>query len=202
MSCSTRSGAEMVKHPGEYRWSSYRVLAGLEEIPEWLAANWLFELNPDPEQAREPYRSHVAEKIGDRSSIWDNLVGQIYLGTEAWIEKMRARVESKPRSDEHSQAQRLVPRAPMATVVAAVSKACQIEAETLRDTHGGAARMLAAWIAWNKALLRLRQIAAGLRLRSSGHVSALVRQCESELARDKLLRALADRALGLMPSAA
>jgi len=194
--------AEMVEHPADYRWSSYRALAGLEAIPDWLAADWLFELNRDPEKAREAYCSFVAEKIGDRTSIWDNLVGQMYLGSEAWIEKMRAKVESRPRSDEHSLAQRLIPRAPMASVVRAVSKACDIEAETLRDSHGGAARMLAAWIGWNKALLRLREIAAGLRLGSSGHISSLVRQCEMELARDKLLRSLADRALGLMPATA
>jgi len=181
---------------------SYRALAGLEAIPDWLAADWLFELNRDPEKARERYCSFVAEKIGDKTSIWDGLVGQIYLGSEAWIEKMRAKVESKPRSDEHSRAQRLVPRAPMAKVVQAVSKACDIDAETLRESHGGAARMLAAWIGWNRALLRLREIAAGLRLQSSGHISSLVRQCEIELARDKLLQSLTDRAFSLMPAKA
>ena len=34
--------------------------------------------------------------------------------------------------------------------------------------------MLAAWIGWNEGLLRLREIAASLRLRSAGYVSTLV----------------------------
>ena len=55
--------------------------------------------------------------------------------------------------------------------------------------------MLAAWIGWQGAILELRPIAAALLLRSSGHVSNLVRKCERELARDKLLQQLACAAI-------
>ncbi|HVT45029.1 MAG TPA: hypothetical protein VMT00_11605 [Thermoanaerobaculia bacterium] len=43
--------------------------------------------------------------------------------------------------------------------------------------------------------LELRPIAAALLLRSSGHVSNLVRKCEGELACDKLLQQLACAAI-------
>jgi len=187
--------AHMVERPEQYRWSSYRALAGLEPTPEWLDTEWLFELDDDPDKARAIYRDYVSEKLAMTDSIWDTLVGQIYLGSASWIESMRALVESRPRSDEHSQAQRLIPRLTMTRVTRSVAAACEIDPDTLRHTRGGAARMLAAWIGWNQGLLRLREIAASLRLRSSGYISTLVKRCETELARDKLLQRLADKAL-------
>ena len=80
----------------------------------------------------------------------------------------------------------------MDRVIRAVAQESEIEATTLRETHGGVARMLAGW---NEAVLRLREIAAALRLRSSGYISALVRECDEQLARDKLLQAIASRAI-------
>ena len=129
-----------------------------EAIPDWLDAEWLFELARDPNEARAGYRDYVAERIGSTDSIWDGLVGQMYLGGASWIERMRALVESKPRSDEHSRAQRLIPRMTMTKVIRSVAGACEIDQQTLRNSRGGAARMLAAWIGWNKGLLRLREV--------------------------------------------
>jgi hypothetical protein len=48
--------------------------------------------------------------------------------------------------------------------------------------------MMTAWIAWYEGAHRLRKIAALLRLRSSGHVSNLVRQAEREISRDPELQ--------------
>jgi len=187
--------AGMVAHPADYEWSSYRALAGLEPTPEWLDDSWLLGLDKKLSKARQIYRDFVDEKIDDKSSIWNGVVGQIYLGSAEWIEKMRTLVESKPRSDEHPLAQRLIPRCTMDRVIRAVADACEIEAATLRESHGGVARMLAAWIGWNEAVLRLREIAAALRLRSSGYISTLVRECDEQLARDKLLQSIATRAI-------
>jgi len=108
---------------------------------------------------------------------------------------MRKRVESKPRSDEHSKAQRLLPRKTLVEVVRAVARAFGVNPNAIRKGRGGAARMLAAWIGWQGAILELRPIAAALLLRSSGHVSNLVRKCERELARDTLLQQLACAAI-------
>jgi len=187
--------AHMVEDPADYRWSSYRAHAGLEPIPDWLYSDWLLALDPDPSKCHAIYRNHVAEKIGSTGSIWDQLVGQVYLGSEEWVDRMRALVESKPRSDEYSMAQRLIPRLKMAKVVKAVAEACHIDEKDLRHRHGGIARMIAAWVGWNEGLLRLREIAAALRLRSTGYISTLIRQAGDELARDELMRRLARQAL-------
>jgi len=83
----------------------------------------------------------------------------------------------------------------MATVVGAVANEFSIEQDRLRNGRGGVARMMAAWIAWNSALLTNRDIAAGLRLRSTGYVSRLIRMCERKLAEDPPLRRSVDRCL-------
>jgi putative transposase len=193
--------AGMVADPAEYRWSSYRAHAGLELIPEWLYSEWLFDLHTERPKCHEMYREYVTAKIGATESIWEKLVGQIYLGSAEWIEKMRRVVAEKPRSDEHAMTQRLIPRLKMATVVKAVAKTCGIDEKDLRHRHGGFPRMLAAWIAWNEGLLRLREIAAALRLRSSGYISTLVRRGDRELAGDEELQGLARQAIATLQPA-
>jgi putative transposase len=190
--------AGMVVDPAEYRWSSYRAHAGLELIPEWLHSEWLFDLHTERPKCHEMYREYVTAKIGSTESIWEKLVGQIYLGSVEWIEEMRKVIAEKPRSDEHPMTQRLIPRLKMATVVKAVAKACGIDERDLRHRHGGVPRMLAAWIAWNEGLLRLREIAAALRLRSSGYISTLVRRGDRELADDESVQGLARRAIATL----
>jgi putative transposase len=193
--------AGMVADPAEYRWSSYRAHAGLELIPEWLYSEWLFDLHTERPKCHEMYRDYVTARIGSTESIWGKLVGQIYLGSAEWIEKMRKVVAEKPRSDEHAMTQRLIPRLKMATVVKAVAKTCGIDEKDLRHRHGGVPRMLAAWIAWNEGLLRLREIAAALRLRSSGYISTLVRRGDRELAGDEVLQGLARQAIAILQPA-
>ena len=187
--------AGMVEDPGQYLWSSYRAHAGLEPIPEWLASEWIFELDRERERCHQIYREYVMARVESKGSIWEGLVGQIYFGGEEWIGKMRKLVESKPRSREHPRGQRLIPRLKMGKIVRAVARVCKVEERELERGHGGVARKLAAWIGWNEGLLRLTAIAVALRLRSSGYISTLIRQAESELARDELMRRLADQAI-------
>jgi hypothetical protein len=52
-----------------------------------------------------------------------------------------------------------------------------------------------AWLGWNEGLLTLRAIAASLRLRSEGYVSALIRRCDREFGSDAVLLQQLDDAL-------
>jgi hypothetical protein len=159
------------------------------------------DLHPDPAKCHEMYREFVLVKLATTESLWEKLVGQIYLGSAEWVERMRKVIAEKPRSDEHARAQHLIPRLKMATVVKAVAKMCGIEEKDLRHRHGGAPRMLAAWIGWNEGLLRRREIAAALRLRSSGYISTLIRNGDRELAGDELLQDLARQAIAALQPA-
>jgi putative transposase len=188
--------ARLAARPEDYRWSSYRDTAGYEAAPPWLTtSDILSQIRDTTEEAQEVYRQYVCQKIGVRGSIWDKVVNQIYLGTSAWVEKMRVLVESEPRSDEHPRAQRTPGRPDVIRVAQVVASVFDITRYDLESGHGGAPRMMVAWLARNEGLSRLRAIAAKLHLRSCGNVSNLAKACGEELSRDSRLRLLVDRCL-------
>ena len=72
--------------PQTWKWSSYRATAGLASAPPFLSADWILEqFDKKRPQAQQRYRKFVRE--GSASRPWDDLKGQIYLGSEAFIEK-------------------------------------------------------------------------------------------------------------------
>jgi hypothetical protein len=117
----------------------------------------------------------------------------LYLGSEAWMAKMREQIGLKPRCDEHPRAQRLAEKATMSAVVSGVAVCLSIDEERVRYSRGGVPRMLAAWIGRNEALLTNSEVAAGLRIRSATQVTRLVRQCDRELDQNPTLRGWLDR---------
>ena len=99
--------AGMVKRPEEYPWSSYRATAGYEPAPPWLTTDWaLAPFGADLATQQTGYRQFVDEGAGITRSPLEDAVGQLFLGTAPWIEKMRVLIESKPRDTEHPEAQR------------------------------------------------------------------------------------------------
>jgi len=190
--------AKMVERPEDYRWSSYRATAGMDEAPEWLALGTLAPYFGEPDSWQANYRTYVQEKIGSTDRLWDKLVNGIYLGSEAWCKSLRKTVESKMHSDVHPQIQRAVGRPKMADIVAAVAKAFGVKRSWIRSSHGTEARLVTAWLGWYEGLQRLRSIAASLRLQSSGRVSDLVRQCERMLLRNPELQLRVENAFAAL----
>lgn len=190
--------ARMVERPEDYQWSSYRATAGIDEAPEWLALNALAPYFGEADHWQANYRTHVEEKIGSTERLWDNLVHGIYLGSEEWCKSLRKEIESKMLSDVHPQTQRAVGRPKMAAIVSAVAKAFGVSRSWIQSTHGTEARLITAWLGWYEGLQRLRSIAAALRLRSSGRVSDLVRECERMLHRNPALQLRVDNALAAL----
>ena len=194
--------AGMVERPEDYRWSSYRATAGLEAAPSWLTTSWIVsQFGSDAKRAIEAYERFVDAGVGIERSPWDDLVGQIFLGTDAWIEQMRALIDEEPRSEEHPRAQRQIARPSMESVIDAVAKTFECTADVVCSRALPAARMVAAWLGWNEGLLRLRQIRAAFRLRSNGTISDLIRRCARELERDPALRVAATSCLALLSGA-
>ncbi|HXA16839.1 MAG TPA: transposase [Thermoanaerobaculia bacterium] len=188
--------AHMVERPEDYKWSSYRATAGLDAAPDWLdLASVLPFFHPERDNAQRDYREFVCAKIDGDDCLWDKLTNRIFLGTETWIKDMRKIVETKPRSTDHPREQRAVGRPQMHTIVDAVAKATGTSAASIRETRGNVLRRLAAWIAWHEGLITLRSIAAGLRLRSEGHISNLIRRCDREFGLSETLLGYLDAAL-------
>jgi putative transposase len=78
-----------VKGKGEiaaWKWSSYRATAGLASVPEFLSTDWILEqFAKNRAKAQKQYRTFVREGLESRP--WEELKGQIYLGSEAFIER-------------------------------------------------------------------------------------------------------------------
>ncbi len=191
--------AGIVTQPEDYVWSSHRAVLGYAPAPQWLAVDdVLVQFGSERELARAAYRQFVDAAIGAEKSPWTDLVGQIYLGRQGWMERVRERVDLRPRADEHPRLQRVVGAPTMTNVIRAVADTLSIDEARIRGGRGGTPRMVAAWIAWHEGLLTNAQIAAGLRVQCSGHVSRLVRRCDRELGQHPRLQECVDRCLSTM----
>ncbi|HEV8657450.1 MAG TPA: transposase [Thermoanaerobaculia bacterium] len=188
--------AKIVERPDDYEWSSYRATIGHCERPSWLAAdNVLLEFGPGRILARARYERFVDEGLTSSRRPWDDLVGQIYLGHESWINEVKDRLEIKPRQNEHPRSQRVLARPDMARILSAIALAMGVDETRIRRGRGGVPRMIAAWIGRYEGLLTNIEIAAALRLSSDAHVPKLVRKCDRELTTDRSLRDCIDRSL-------
>ncbi len=85
--------ARLVKDPGQWAWSSYRATAGHAAKPSWLTTDWVWaQFGRQRSAAQRRYRSFVLDGR-QRASPWEQLRGQIYLGSESFCERL-ARNES------------------------------------------------------------------------------------------------------------
>ena len=75
--------------PAAWKWSSYRPTAGLVAVPEFLSTDWLLEqFGQNRRVAQKRYREFVRDGIANQP--WDALKGQIYLGSDKFIERHSA----------------------------------------------------------------------------------------------------------------
>jgi REP element-mobilizing transposase RayT len=82
--------AEVVKEPAAYRWSSYRATAGLAAVPAWLTVDWVLEqFGQRRGAAQAKYRQFVAEGIQEPTQPWEQIMGQVYLGSEAFVREVQ-----------------------------------------------------------------------------------------------------------------
>ena len=94
-----RAGA--VTHPRFWRWSSYRAMAGEESEPPWLHTDWLLaQFGTTVSAARAGYRRFVADGLKSSDSPWSQVRGQIYLGSDRFLEQVAnaSRAQMVPRS--------------------------------------------------------------------------------------------------------
>ena len=97
---------------------------------------------------------------------------------------MAVKIVTKRRSREHPRLQRAVGRPKIGAVMQAVASVTGTKVAELKAARGGPLRRLIAWIGWNESLVRLREIAKVLGLRSLGHISNEIRRSEREFADD------------------
>jgi REP element-mobilizing transposase RayT len=182
-----------VKRPEQWRWSSYAATAGYELTPAWLHNDFILsKFSTARTEAQRLYREFVTCGVGAPSPL-ENVIGQIYLGSTAFIESILAKIEAVPRCSAIPRAQREAGRPDVAKVIATVSALRGKPEGAIARERGGVERMLVAYLARTEGLRKHREIAAGLNLRSEGTVSALVTRCEDAMAEDRELAHLVEQ---------
>ena len=99
--------AGVVRDPRAYPWSSYRATAGLTAVPAWVTVDWVLEefgLRKGAAQAR--YRQFVSEGIRQPARPWEQVVGQVYLGSETFVRRVQRHGTSQEGEAEIPRAQR------------------------------------------------------------------------------------------------
>ena len=120
---------------------SYRATAGLNEAPPFLTIDWMLsQFSDDKEEAQLLYRKFVSEGVG--KSPWDELQGQIYLGSERFIESIPrpgAKLSEVPRK------QRLPDRPTLEEIFADVATTDEGILKAYRE-HGYTMREIAEYL--------------------------------------------------------
>ena len=180
--------AGMVKHPRAWWWSSYRATVGEAQIPSWLTVDWLLgQLADQQNRAREVYRRFVNEGVKQPESPWPRLKGQIYLGSDLFLEKMQSRIEAKKDSEIPMVHRRpAIPK--MEDLLAWVARAYGEKVdEVVKPTRRpGEARQVAIYLARRGAGLDLKMIAKTFGMGYTG-VSRRVNEMARRMRQDRRL---------------
>jgi REP element-mobilizing transposase RayT len=94
--------ADMVKDPGDYIWSSYRLFISKAKVPTWLETDFILScFDKDKQKARALYKDFVLEGIGEQPSIiGDNIKAGFILGNNDFFEWIRETFIKDRQEDE------------------------------------------------------------------------------------------------------
>ena len=97
--------AHMVQHPEDYLWSSYRATVGTTKVSDFLTVQWLLEnFSHQIPHAQQLYREFVDKE--EQQSPWNKLTGQIYLGSDTFIQQVKNQTATNDHSNETPLAHR------------------------------------------------------------------------------------------------
>ena len=98
--------ARMVRNAQDWPWSSYRASAGLIDSPLWLNTDWILSAFAVRRSiAIERYKSFVLEGK-NQPALWDKLKNQIYLGNDAFVQRMMSKLPTNADLSEVPLGQR------------------------------------------------------------------------------------------------
>ncbi|MGB9699218.1 MAG: REP-associated tyrosine transposase [Thermodesulfobacteriota bacterium] len=81
-----------VNYPEDYVWSSYRATLGKTKVPGFLTTDWLLaRFGDNRRRACQQYFIFVRDGMNLPRSPWRDLKGQIFLGSESFLEKLLAK---------------------------------------------------------------------------------------------------------------
>ena len=164
--------AKMVKAPERWVWSSYRASAGLSDAPPWLATRELLGLF---QGSRAAYRKFVAQGVG-LAPVWEQLRGQIWLGDEAFRQRMQRRVAGK-REAAIPRGQLLPARPDAEEVLMDVAKAFKLTRSEVFERGNAQAYRCAVYLLRRAANVPIARVAQMARI-SAPRVSQIQAEIE------------------------
>jgi len=114
--------AGMKKSPEQWRWSSYGRTAGISGGADCLTVEWLLsQFAKTRKVAQDRYRKFVKAGIkGD--TPWKKLIGQVLLGKEEFIERLKPMLDDRDKIQEIPREQRYSTRPSLAKILKAKNR--------------------------------------------------------------------------------
>jgi REP element-mobilizing transposase RayT len=102
--------AEMVSAPQKWPWSSYRATVGINTTP-YLTTDWILaQFGWIKSEAKNKYRQFVKEGMTEKEAPWEKLKGQIILGSDIFVARVREFFGEKKQFTEIPRLQRTAGR--------------------------------------------------------------------------------------------
>ena len=99
----------MVRSVRDWPWDSYRATSGQSDVPEFLKVDWgLLQFDPDRARAVRAYRRFVHQ--GKEVDVWEELRAGMFLGTDAFMKKLKPLLAEKPVDPEIRRGERFAAR--------------------------------------------------------------------------------------------
>jgi len=115
--------AGMVAKPEQWQWSSYKSTAYAGTVPEFLTIDWVLgQFTEKKTAARQRYRGFVADGLKNQVSPWQKLTGQVFLGSENFVARMRELLGDRQEIKEIPRAQRYPGRPALDRLLANIMK--------------------------------------------------------------------------------
>lgn len=123
--------ARMVERPENWAFSSYQATAGLTSGAPFLYVDWILnQFGRKKKRAQGIYQRFVAEGI-NKPAPWSQLVGQIYLGSEAFRRELKDILQDDSIGREIPLTQRNPVRPRIDELLERVAEAYEVKAEDL-----------------------------------------------------------------------
>lgn len=104
----------MVHTAEEWPWSSYPGTIGRQALPEGVSTDWMLaSFGETRDKAIQCYKQFVQEGR-NQPSPWEDLKNQVYLGSDAFVEKMLGKLDGQETLSEIPAIQRRREAKPLA----------------------------------------------------------------------------------------
>jgi putative transposase len=189
--------AEIVERPEQYRWSSYSGYIGKNRECTWVEYSWILSaFGSDLKTAKKKYQQYTEEGLDtDIGNPTKDLYGQIILGGEEFIEKIKGMLKGKPLSSEIIERKRLTGNPQPGDVIKIVAEMFGVDEKEIncKGSRANTARKAAIYFMQRYAGLgnaEVGELFGGLHYSAVSKASARLRE---DIAKDKKLSKIIQR---------